>query len=192
MDITGQSRTAGASSPILVFDIGGTTCRAGLYDPVRECLLRSTALSADEARRPGGTAKQQLARFASCLDALADQVVDRPREIRGVVVGFPGPVTADGIVLAAPTLWPGTDLPPLALGQYLERRWAGTPVLVINELTAAGFAYALTRRSTFCVVTVSSGVGHKVFVDGRPLLGAGGEGGEIGHVVVDRLATAPP
>ena len=35
------------------------------------------------------------------------------------------------------------------------------------------------------MVTVSSGIGHKVFVGGRPVVGPGGRGGELGHLRVD-------
>ena len=37
---------------------------------------------------------------------------------------------------------------------------------------------------TFCIVTVSSGIGMKLFAEGRPVVGPNGRGGEIGHVVV--------
>jgi predicted NBD/HSP70 family sugar kinase len=42
------------------------------------------------------------------------------------------------------------------------------------------------------VLTVGSGVGHKVFVNGEPLLGPFGRGGEIGHLRVDADPDAPP
>jgi glucokinase len=40
-------------------------------------------------------------------------------------------------------------------------------------------------------VTVSSGVGHKVFIGGMPVVGASGRGGEIGHTRVDFSDEAP-
>jgi glucokinase len=43
----------------------------------------------------------------------------------------------------------------------------------------------------FCIVTVSSGIGNKVFIQGRPLVGKSGLGGEIGHLRVDFSPDAP-
>jgi glucokinase len=42
------------------------------------------------------------------------------------------------------------------------------------------------------VVTVGSGIGHKIFLDGRPLVGPHGWGGEIGHLRVDVAPDAAP
>jgi predicted NBD/HSP70 family sugar kinase len=186
------STRLGASSSFLVFDIGGTTSRVGLYDSVRRRLTRSASVSSDKARVSGGTTDQQLDQFVACLELLAGQVLRPTDEIGAIVVGFPGPVTTNGVVLSAPTLWPGTDLKPLGLTQQLSRRcWGGTPLWVINDLTAAGYAYASQVHEPFCIVNVSSGVGHKIFVGQRPLLGANARGGEIGHVVVDSRPDAP-
>jgi glucokinase len=84
-------------------------------------------------------------------------------------------------VIAAPTLWPGEAFAAFPLASHLHERW-GCPVHVLNDVSAAGYAYREPERTDFCVVTVSSGIGHKVFVDGRPVVGPSGLGGEIGHV----------
>jgi glucokinase len=111
--------------------------------------------------------------------------------LNAVAVGFPGPVTPAGDALAAPTLWPGEPPGRFALGAALETLWPGAQVLVLNDLTAAGYAYAAAHGPQFCLVNVSSGIGNKVFIDGEPLVGRRGVGGEIGHVVVDRSPDAP-
>jgi glucokinase len=61
-------------------------------------------------------------------------------------------------------------------------------VRVLNDVTAAGYRYLRAPGEDLVVVTVSSGIGHKVFVGGRPAVGPGGRGGEIGHL---RLSDAP-
>src|SRR6185312_8922728 len=103
----------------------------------------------------------------------------------------PGPIAPTGEILAAPTLWPGVPIEPFTLGARLERAWPGLRVRVLNDVTAVGLAYVAGGRESFCVVTVSSGIGHKVFLDGRPVTGPSGRGGEIGHVVVDPRPEAP-
>ena len=64
---------------------------------------------------------------------------------------------------------------------------------VLNDVAAAGYRYVRGERGerdNFCIVAVSTGIGNKVFVDGRPLVGARGRGGEIGHFRVDRSPDA--
>jgi predicted NBD/HSP70 family sugar kinase len=55
----------------------------------------------------------------------------------------------------------------------------------MNDLTAAGHRYVDVGLRDFCILTVGSGIGHKVFLAGRPQVGEGGRGGEIGHLRVD-------
>jgi glucokinase len=64
-------------------------------------------------------------------------------------------------------------------------------VTVVNDVTAAGYRFVDAGWSDFCIVTVGSGIGHKVFVDGRPIVGPAGRGGEIGHLQVDPSPEAP-
>jgi glucokinase len=168
------------SSSILVFDIGGTTIRAGHYDPARDAIVERLDVPADETRQRGPPPRA----LASCLSDLATRL-DRGLKPDAVAVAFPGPVTKEGFVLAAPTLWPSTPIRPFSLAQQIRAVWPDSEVAVLNDITAAGYAYASPSQPTFCVVTVSSGVGHKVFWNGEPLLGPAARGGEIGHVVID-------
>jgi glucokinase len=64
-------------------------------------------------------------------------------------------------------------------------------VRILNDVTAAGYRYLRSSDEDFCIVTVSSGIGNKVFAGGRPLVGPSGRGGELGHLRVDDSANAP-
>src|ERR1700750_2414313 len=97
---------------------------------------------------------------------------------RAVGVAFPGPVGADGRVLAAPTIWGDRGCAPFAVGAALAPHWAGAPVHVLNDVSAAGYRHLRAPDEDFCIVTVSSGIGNKVFIRGRPVTGAAGRGGE--------------
>jgi glucokinase len=68
----------------------------------------------------------------------------------------------------------------------------GARLCVLNDVTAAGYRYLAEHGPDLCVVTVSSGIGHKVFIGGEPALGPSARGGEIGHLRVDHSAEAPP
>jgi predicted NBD/HSP70 family sugar kinase len=61
----------------------------------------------------------------------------------------------------------------------------------MNDVSAAGYRYLHDPGEDFCIVTVSSGIGNKVFLRGHPMVGPGGRGGEIGHVQVDFSPDAP-
>jgi glucokinase len=133
------------------------------------------------------------ARQARVLDQLSDRIAAYLRSPVGadaaaVGLAFAGPVTADESVTGAPTVW-GPGGAPLPVGRILERR-LGLPVLVTNDLTAAVWRYAEPGAEPFCLVTVSSGIGNKVFRDGSVLLDPAGYGGELGHWQVDRSPDA--
>lgn len=108
-----------------------------------------------------------------------------------VSVAFAGPIDAHGRVLAAPTIWGPSPGQPLNLISRLAQFWPAAQILVMNDVAAAGYRYLRDPGEDFCMVTVSSGIGNKVFLRGSPMVGLGGRGGEIGHVQVDFSPDAP-
>src|SRR4051794_3939757 len=180
-----------AGHPVLVFDIGGTNVRGAVCDPGSgrpiETAWRATPNYLDH---PGWDAERL---FAATLDAMAAV----GRKLTGgvppavVVVGWPGPVAPDGTALRSPTiLGPSLDR-SLPVGAAAAGLWPASGVATLNDLSAAGYAYVGRSCGDFCVVTVGSGIGNKVFVDGRPLVGPGGRGGEIGHGLA-HMPAGPP
>ncbi|MFI2378332.1 ROK family protein [Streptomyces sp. NPDC018964] len=109
---------------------------------------------------------------------------------RAVAVSFAGPMTSDGVVLAGPTLW-GGPAAPLPVADVLSGQ-LGLPVLAANDVTAAAWRYASTESEPFCLTTVSSGIGNKVFRHGEIVIDKLGHGGEIGHWLVDPAEDAAP
>lgn len=107
---------------------------------------------------------------------------------QAIGIAFAGPLKAEGTVIAAPTIW-GPGAPPLNLGKLL-RNALRLPVVVANDITAAAWRYAEAEDQPFCLFTVSSGIGNKVFWRGDVLTGDAGHGGELGHWRVDHSAEA--
>lgn len=173
--------TGGGLTETLVFDIGGTSVRAGAYDPVGDALVGLAVVEAELARTWEGDPAERFVHLAGILEDAAARIGLLPGLAERVVVAFPGPVAPGGVVVRAPTLWPGETFAPYPLEAYLRSRWHPR-VVVVNDVTAAGYAFVTEVRRDFCIVTVSSGVGHKIFVDGHPVVGRSGMGGEIGHV----------
>lgn len=102
----------------------------------------------------------------------------------GVGVGVPGTADeqASGLVDAWPLGW--AQVP---LGEHL-RRELGLPVLIENNVNALAMAerlYGVGRRyKHFLVVTIGSGIGAGLVVDGVVMRGASGGAGEFGHLPV--------
>lgn len=116
-----------------------------------------------------------LARF------VAGSASDR---LLGIGVGVPGTVDRQGSGTVDSTQLGWSQVP---VGATL-RRGLGLPVLVENNVNALAMAERLygtgRRHQSFLVVTIGTGVGAAVVVDGVVLRGASGGAGEIGHTPV--------
>ncbi len=169
-----------SDGPTLVLEIGGTNLRAALFDPkTGELSRRRQSFVRSHDREGRGDITQQ--EIVEALRLLSFDVLDA-RTPRAVAVAYPGPITMEGVALAAPTLTGETRGEHIPVKATCERLWPDARVLVVNDLTAAGYRYVARGATEFCVLTVGSGIGHKVFLDGRPCLGRGARGGEIGHL----------
>lgn len=170
---------------IAVVDVGGTTLRSAVFDGAARVLgaVHRTPTAGLGGADDGTGQHRVVEQLVDTISSLVATGAD------AAVVAFAGPVTVDGMVLAAPTVtgkrWQPVDLQ----GQLTER--CGIPVTVLNELTAAAWRYRQTERRPFCVITVSSGIGNKVVWGERELVDPAGHGGEIGHWRVDPDPDAP-
>lgn len=168
-------------------EVGGTTLRAGRFETSTRAVLRRSVRPTPNYLT--GPPEGVTARLAQVLGALAREVLgDHPPDIVGLA--FPGPVDGRGVALAAPTVMGAPR--PVDLSAAGRRLWAAAELVVLNDLTAAGYRYVAAGRRDFCLLTVGSGIGNKVFLAGAPVLGPGWRGGEIGHLRVDVSPDALP
>ena len=155
-------------------DIGGTKIAAGVVDEDGHVLAR--------ARRetPGTDA-------GAVLDAIAD-VTAELREfyptVKAVGIGAAGFVDASqSTVVFAPHLaWRHEPLRDAA------SRRVGLPVLVDNDANCAGWAEyrfgAAQNQSDVVIITLGTGIGGAIVLDGQPYRGQYGIAGEFGHMQV--------
>jgi glucokinase len=171
-----------AEQPILAIDLGGTRIRAAYVSPT---LTVSCRLVVETLDHEGVAAVvERLNRLATA--ALAQARNQRLPEPIGVGISSPGPLDPwRGVVVAPPNLAGWRDVPLTAsvesvvgLPAFLER---DTNVAVMAEWRHG----AARGASTVVYVTVSTGVGGGIVVDGRPLTGLDGTAGEIGHLTVE-------
>ncbi|MFC4855256.1 ROK family protein [Actinophytocola glycyrrhizae] len=166
---------------VLALDIGGTKLAAGLVDAtgrVRSFLVAPTP-AAD------GPEPVLDVLFALGRKAVADAGVDWP-EVAAVGIGCGGPLDADRGVLLSPPHLPGwVDVPVTTLAATAF----GRPVALDNDGTAAAEAEhrfgAGAGTAQMVYLTLSTGVGGGVVLNGEVYRGATGNGAELGHVVVD-------
>jgi glucokinase len=101
-------------------------------------------------------------------------------------VGAPGLVDREGVLRFAPNI-PG--IVGLSIRSGLESLLPGERVRVGNDATCAGWAERVLGagrgRDHVLMVTIGTGIGGGIVVDGRLVEGANGFAGEIGHMVVD-------
>jgi glucokinase len=171
----------------LGIEIGGTKLQIGLGpgDGTLTALWRG---SVDVARGGDGIREQILQETPALLDR-AD--VSRG-QVRGVGVGFGGPVDdADQTVIKSHQIQ-GWDGFPLA--KWLTEL-LGWPVALGNDADVAGLAEALFGAgkglSPIFYITIGSGIGGGLIINGEIYRGCGRGAAEIGHLNVDWIFGAP-
>ncbi len=160
--------------PILVFEAGGSTLRAGRFEP------HPTPAVRDVRERP--TPSGGPAEVLEALSALGRLVLGAAVPSR-VGIAWPGPIDARGVALASPTVAATLEAFPVA--STLEAMYPGVDIHVTNDLSAAGYRQVYGGNLDFCILTIGSGIGHKVFLGGEPIVGPGFKGGELGHLRLD-------
>lgn len=165
-------------------DLGGTRIRAALLDENLRILNRVETLTlADEGLEP-------------TLQRVKDQirqVMPSDQEIEGIGISAPGALNPEtGVVLRPPNLPGWQDVP---LGDILKDEFK-TKVYVGNDANVAALAEAVRGAAQGYLhsiyITISTGIGSGIIVDGRLLLGREGLAAEAGHMVMivgDRVST---
>ncbi len=126
-------------------------------------------------------------RVLDAIAAAAHQVLDRAAigldELCGVGISVPGPVDPATGRPSQPPIMPGWDAYPVQ--EHLAAGIHSLPVLAANDADAAAVGEWSARfpdSTSLCFVTVSTGIGSGIVIDGRSYGGVDGGAGDIGHV----------
>ena len=166
-------------------DIGGQTSKIGVVDKHGEILAQSVIRSDTY----GTDANAYIAALAEAVLLCIKQAGKKNADIRGVGVGAPNGNYYTGQVAFAPNLaWAAKGAVPLK--EELSKALGGIPVTVTNDANAAALGEmtygAAKGMKDFIMITLGTGVGSGIVIDGKVLYGHDGFAGELGHVTVVR------
>ena len=165
-------------------DLGGTTVKLAYFDEAGNML--------DKWEIPTNTAdggKQILPDIAAAINGYIAEKNIAKEDLIGAGIGVPGAVNSRGIVAGCDNLGWGHFSVKDALEPLL-----GIPVVAGNDATVAALGECWKGGGqgykSMVMVTLGTGVGGGIIVEGKPLHGSTGAGGEIGHMVLNRNETA--
>jgi glucokinase len=163
-------------------DLGGTNLRVAAFDP-RRGLIDSVELL---TRRTAGR-DAVIADLCDAVESLIRKFAGR-QECAGIGVATPGPMELpEGRLLDPPNL-PGWE--NFELRRELEKRLKER-VVVENDANVAALAECLLgqgkelKLNSLCMLTLGTGVGSGIILNGRIWHGMNGMAGECGHISVD-------
>ena len=165
-------------------DIGGTTVKMGLFQEDGELL--------DKWEIKTRTENQGEAILPDIAQAVKAKMAEKKlvkEQIIGLGMGLPAPVTEDGIVQNTANLGWGYK----EVTRELEELLDGMKVIPGNDANVAALGEMWKGggkgHKNVIMVTLGTGVGGGIIVDGKCLVGAHGAGGEIGHLCVNYQET---
>ncbi len=168
-------------------DLGGTTAKVGLFT-TSGALLEKWEVPTDTSN----AGEHILENLADAIHGKMTEKEITAEQVEGVGIGVPGPVLNSSVV----------PIVCANLGGWGERNVSaqlsglldGLKVLVGNDANVAALGEIWMGAAQGCrsavMVTLGTGVGGGVVVNGKVIDGVHGAGGEIGHITVDPHETA--
>lgn len=161
-------------------DLGGTNIAVGVINDEYEIIGR-------------GKAKTNMPRHATeifddivkCIYAAAEDAGIKVNEIESVGIGTPGSVDKYiGEIVYANNL----DFYNVPAVKYINEKLPNVKVYLENDANAAALGEAVAGcgkgKKSFIAITLGTGVGSGIVLDGKLLTGCNDGGGELGHVVI--------
>ena len=166
-------------------DVGGTTIKCGFFNTEGDLL--------DKWEIPTRTEDNGSKVLPDIAQTVKDKIEERgltKDQIEGIGVDIPGPVTGKGEVNMAVNLhWGHVDIV-----SEMEKM-TGIRTKAVNDAKAEALGERWkgggAGHKNLIMVTLGTGVGGGVVVEGKVIAGSGGAGGEIGHVHVTEEVTEP-
>ena len=164
-------------------DLGGTTVKMGLFNESGEVLEKWEIKTNKE-----NNGSQILPDIAASINAKVAEKNLVKEDVIGVGIGAPGPIDDDGNIYGAPNLGWGTFNVSKTLSDltgFKVKTGNDANVAALGEMWMGGGK----GYNSIVMVTLGTGVGGGVIIDGKIVAGAKGAGGEIGHIFMDENET---
>lgn len=164
---------------VIGIDIGGTNLRCALVQSSGTILEQRRAAS-----EIGGGRESFCSRLLTCIAELRDWAAREGITVKAIGVGVPGLIGREGMIHSSVNMRP---LEGLNLGAFLKEH-TGLPAACGNDANTIALGEqrfgAGRGLSSFLVVTIGTGLGSGLILNGRLWTGAGGFAAEFGHVTV--------
>ena len=160
-------------------DIGGTTCKIGLFD-MSGVILEKWEIKTNTENQ-GAAILDDVS--AAVLGKLEEKGIDK-EDVQGIGLGVPGPVDGEGLVHKCVNLGWGVINVEKELADktgLLVKAGNDANVAALGEMWQGGGK----GHQNVVMVTLGTGVGGGIIVDGKIIAGSHGAGGEIGHIHMD-------
>jgi len=172
-----------AKDLVMGIDVGGQSSKLGVVDAsgtiLAQCVVSSLQTS--------------VADFLKDLTGAIKDLVEKTKAygvVKGIGIGAPNGNYYKGTIEYAPNLtWAYVDGQPTVVEfAKLITEMVGIPVTVTNDANAAAMgemAYGVARgMKNFIMITLGTGVGSGIVIDGKMVYGHDGFAGELGHTCV--------
>jgi len=161
-------------------DLGGTFIKAGVVDENCNIVAKASIPSAVDGDHEG--LADRMVECAGMAMAELGLTID---DVESVGIGTPGAIDSkNGLVVYANNL----AMKNTPLGEYMRAR-INKPVYVENDANVAAYGEALAGAAAgidnVVVITLGTGVGGGIIIDGKIYTGFNQFGGELGHAVVE-------
>ena len=167
-------------------DVGGTTVKMGLFDKEGNVLEKW-----EIPTRTENCGEKILPDIAAAIKEKMAQKSIAAEKVAGVGIGVPGPVEKSGIVHKAVNLgWKEMNMKEELTALLDGMRVEGgndANVAALGEMWKGGGQ----GHKNLVAVTLGTGVGGGIIINGEIMTGATGAGGEIGHIHVEDNETEP-
>ena len=159
-------------------DVGGTGIKVGIVNELGDILYRGTCVTDVE----GGFDKI-ISDIKTVIENIIDENHIKQEKIKSIVFGIPGYIDRHGKANCVNLNWKKVDFI-----QKLEENFPQFDIFADNDATVAGLAeskFGSTKEhDTSVVLTLGTGVGGAIIINGRPFSGVHGVGSEIGHMMI--------
>ena len=168
---------------VIGIDVGGQTAKCGVVDKEGNILTQRVIRSNEHT-----SAVEFTDALAKTLHAMVAEAGAEGR-ILGIGMGAPNGNYYTGVIENAMNVtWARNGRVPIA--QMLQERMEGIPVILTNDANAAAVGemrYGAARgMKNFIVITLGTGVGSGIVIDGKVVYGNDGFAGELGHTCAIR------